>query len=136
MNALDHLGVALPQAHPDVERRVEARRGALADVRVEGAQVAKVRHLVRGVDEDGALSARLDLVAVVLLAALVRLDVLVLGHRLDQLVDPGAERLLDLVERRVGVLDDVVEERRGQDLLVVVARLDGAAGRAPSGWLM
>ena len=122
MHALDHLGIAFPQAHANVERRVELRRGALADALVEGAQVAEVGDLVRRVDEDGPLAPRFDLVAVVLLPALVGLDVLVLRHRLDEVVDLGAERLLDLLERRVGVLDHVVEERRGQDLLVVVAR--------------
>ena len=123
MDALDHLRVTFPQADPHVEGRVEARRSALADVRVERAQVAEVRHLVGGVDEDGALPARFDLIAVMLLAPLIRLDVLVLGHRIHQLANPGAEGFLDLVERDVRVLDDVVEERGGQDLLVVVARL-------------
>ena len=68
MDALDHLGVALPEADPDVERGVEARSGTFAHVRVEGAQVAQVGHLVGGVDEDRALPAGLDLIAVMILA--------------------------------------------------------------------
>ena len=121
VDALDHLGVTFPKPDPHVERRVEAGRRALAHVCVKGAQVAEVRDLVGGVDQDRALAAGFDLVAVVLLPRLIRLDVLVLGHGFDEIAHARAECLLDLVERRVGVLDDVVEEGRGKELLVVVS---------------
>ena len=74
-------------------------------------------------DEDDAdvLRHRDDHLAVVLglgLLARLELDAGQLRHAVDELRDLFAELFLHVVERRLGVLDDVVEKRSGDRLLV------------------
>ncbi len=109
-------------AEPVRERRVDLQRLLrLLDLLLL-AEILDRPHVVQSVgelDQDDAdvLRHRHDHLPVVLdlgLLAALEGNPRQLGDTLDQLRDLVPELALDLVERRIGVLDDVVEERCGQ----------------------
>ena len=127
-------------AEPVRERRVDLERLLrllhlllLAEV----LDLAQVVQAVGELDQDHAhvLGHRDDQLAVVLrlgLLAALELHARQLRDALDELRDLVAELGADVVELDVGVLDDVVEERRGDRL--VVERSCAQILAAPQGW--
>ena len=113
-------------AEPVRERRVDLERLLRLLHLLLLAEVLDRAHVVQPVgelDQDDAdvLRHRDDHLAVVLglgLLAALEAGPRQLRDALDELRDLGAELRAQLVELDVGVLDDVVEERRGDRLLV------------------
>ena len=120
------LPLHLVDAEPVRERRVDLERLLRLLHLLLLAEVLDRAHVVepvRELDQDHAdvLRHRDDHLAVVLglrLLARLELDARQLRDAVDELGDLVAELVLDLVERRLGVLDDVVQERGGDRLLV------------------
>ncbi len=108
-------------AHAPGERRVDLHR-LLGDPRalllrhvLDGAHVVQPVGELHQQDADVLGDGEQQLAQVLRLLRLARdeLQPLQLGHPLDQLADLGAEQLVDLGAGGVGVLDRVVQERRG-----------------------
>ena len=130
MERLERQVLELPlervDPEPVRERRVDLERLLRLLHLLLLAEVLDRAHVVQPVgelDEDDphVLGHRDDHLAVVLrlgLLAARELDPRQLRDPLDELGDLGAELRAHLVELRVRVLDDVVEERRGDRLLV------------------
>ena len=130
MQRLEREVLELPlervDAEPVRERRVDLERLARLLRLLLLAEVLDRPHVVETVgelDEDDAdvLRHRDDHLPVVLglgLLAALEADPRQLRDALDELRDVGAELGAELLEIRVGVLDDVVQERGGDRLLV------------------
>ena len=132
------LPLELVDAETVCQRRVDLERLlGLLDLLLlpEVLDRAHVVEAVGELDQDHAhvLRHRHDHLAVVLglrLLAALELDPRQLGDALDELPDLVAELRAHLLDVRVGVLDDVVEQR-GRDRLLVEAELRADLGRAP-----
>src|SRR3954469_1617622 len=117
--------VARQPALEDVEARdvVAALAGDLAGGHpVRGAdepELARLDDLVGGEHDDDLVARRLDPPAELGLALLVVADRLVLAQRGDHPGDARPERLAQLVECDAALLDDVVQQPRGDDLVAV-----------------
>ena len=110
----------LRDAEPVRERRVDLHRLArLVVAALLGRQRRERPHVVQPVgelDEDdadvlGHRDEHLAQVVGLLLGERLELDLAELGDAVDEVGDLVAEALADLVERDVGVLDDVVQQR-------------------------
>src|SRR4051794_22008433 len=82
-------------------------------------QLVRLDDLVGGEHGDDLVARRLDAPAELRLALLVVGDRLVLAQRADHPGDGRAERLAQLVERDAALLDDVVQQPGGDDLVAV-----------------
>ena len=124
------------------ERRVDLERLARLLHLLLAAPVLGRAHVVEPVgeldqDDPRVVRHRHDHLPVVLglgLLAALEADPRQLGDALDQVRDVGAELAADVVDRRLGVLDDVVEERGGDRLLVEV-ELGADLGDAEGCWM-
>ncbi len=114
------LPLELPDAQPLGQRRVDLgglARDALLLLDGQRAQRAHVVEPVSELDQDHADVVRhgqehlADVLGLLLLVG-EGAELGQLGDAVDQLGDLGAELLLEIVDRVVGVLRDVVEERR------------------------
>ena len=132
------LPLELVDAEPVGERRVDLERLLrLLDLLLL-AQVLDRAHVVQAVgeldqDHPHVLGHRHDHLPVVLglgLLAALELDPRQLGDALDELRDLVAELVAHLLDVGVGVLDDVVQERSG-DRLLVEPELGADLGGAP-----
>ncbi len=85
-----------------------------------------VGQLVGAVDRQRLAVGGGDPFAVLGLALAVGLDRFVVGQRPDQAGDLVAELLAQLLERRLGVLDHVVQQRRRQHLVAEAVRARAA----------
>jgi hypothetical protein len=88
-----------------------------------GVQVGGVAELVGRADVAGGAGAAADAVTVGP-AALRHRQAAVLGHPVHQLGHGGAEAVAQLGQRDRRVLDDVVQQRRGDHLLAVATRCE------------
>ena len=128
-------------AEPVRERRVHLERLARLPHLLLLAQVldrAQVVQAVGELDQDHAdvLGHRHDQLAVVLglgVLAALELDARQLRDALDELRDLVAELGADLVDLDAGVLDDVVEQRRGERRLVQLQARRGSSRRPTGG---
>ena len=126
---------------PVRERRVDLERLArllhlllLAEVLDRAEVVQPVGELDE--DDPEVLGHRQDHLPVVLrlgLLAALEADARQLRDAVDELRDLVAELGLDVVERDVGVLDDVVEQRRGDRLVVQLELRTDARDRIRDG---
>ena len=135
------LPLHLVDAEPVRERRVDLERLLRLLHLLLLAEVLDRAHVVQPVgelDQDHAdvLGHRDDHLPVVLglgLLARLELDARQLRDAVDELRDLVAELVANVVERRVGVLDDVVQQRGGDRLLVELAGSRGSARRRTGG---
>ena len=134
------LPLHLPDAEPLGERGVDLHRLAGDALLLLGRQAVQRAHVVEPVgeldqDDPDVLGHRqehlADVLGLLLLVA-VGAELGQLGDAVDELGDLGAEPLLDVGQAVLGVLGDVVEERR-LDRDRVDARARPGSGRRRSG---
>src|SRR5687767_14534827 len=115
---LVQLAAQLAQERQDRVRLAQRAQGLAVVPELLIRKLVGPLHLARADDLVGAVDRR-DRpvpgypVAVLCLPRLVGLDALVLGHLAHEAGYLGAEALLELFRRGIGVLDDVMQQRRG-----------------------